>query len=319
MTEPAARLQPVPNAGEWQLAGRQWASHLDAEGKQPTTLEAYNKSLKRLAAWALGQGLGSPQDITKQHLEQFFGWSLHRTTARGVQAAPAGVAKDFRHLRVFFRWLATLDDENGISVMHGMKEPHVPEQPVPVLDDDELRALLKACRGTGFTERRDAAIIRLFFDTGIRISEMAGIKQSKINWDDQLIMVLGKGGRERPVRFSSKTAEALYAYLRARAKHKDRRLDALWLAGHPHRGAVGTDGIRQMLTRRAEVAGVEGIHAHRFRHTAASNYIWQGGQEGNAMELFGWKTRSMLDRYGRSARQRRALDEAKRLAIGDRI
>lgn len=52
-----------------------------------------------------------------------------------------------------------------------MKPPHVPEQPVAVLADEQLRALLTACKGNEFTERRDTALIRLLVDTGIRSSD----------------------------------------------------------------------------------------------------------------------------------------------------
>lgn len=60
--------------------------------------------------------------------------------------------------------------------MARMKPPHIPEEPPEVLSDDELRRLLKACEGSDFYSRRDMAIIRLFLDTGIRRSELAGLK-----------------------------------------------------------------------------------------------------------------------------------------------
>jgi integrase len=61
------------------------------------------------------------------------------------------------------------------SPMAGMNPPQIPDEPPPVLTDDELRRLLKSCEGRDFADRWDAAILRLFLDTGVRVSEAAGI------------------------------------------------------------------------------------------------------------------------------------------------
>jgi site-specific recombinase XerC len=113
--------------------------------------------------------------------------------------------------------------------MAGMNPPHIPDEPPPVLTDDELRRLLKACEGRDFADRRDAAIIRLFLDTGIRVSESAGIMlPGDLDLDDQAV-VLGKGRRPRAVPFGRKTALALDRYLRLRASHHLAHLPNLWL------------------------------------------------------------------------------------------
>lgn len=314
-----ARLAAVADDATWITFARQWKRSLAARNVADSTIDAYQASLRRLVAWALAHGFESPEDMTAEDLEDYFGWALSRTTRRGQKASPAAVAKDFRHSRVFFNWLATIDDPKGISIMTGLSAPKVPEQPVEILTDQQLRNLLRACAGPGFTERRDTAIIRLFLDTGIRRAELAGITLDDVDLDEQLVTVMGKGRRRRPVPYGAKTAEALDAYLRARARHKDRRRSELWLAGYPHRGALGYDGLSQMLGRRAEAAGVPGVFAHRFRHTAASAFLEAGGSEGDAMRIFGWQTRTMVDRYGASAAGRRAIAAARKLSVGDRI
>jgi integrase len=106
---------------------------------------------------------------------------------------------------------------------------------------------------------------------------------------------------------------------RARSRHKDKRLPNLWLASEDRRGTLGSNGVAQMIERRATVAGVTGAHAHRFRHTAAHAWFSAGGSEGQAMLLFGWTSRDMCDRYGKSAATERAVEAARRLSPGDRI
>jgi integrase len=78
-----------------------------------------------------------------------------------------------------------------------------------------------------------------------------------------------------------------------------------------------TSGIGQMLTRRGAQAGVDHVHPHRFRHTFASGWLSGGGNEGDLMQLAGWKSRDMLDRYGASAAAARARDAHKRMSPGD--
>jgi integrase len=78
-------------------------------------------------------------------------------------------------------------------------------------------------------------------------------------------------------------------------------------------------GIAQMIERRCERAGIGRIHPHQLRHTAAHVWMANGGGETDAMRLFGWKSRSMLSRYGASAADERARDAHRRLALGDRV
>ena len=73
------------------------------------------------------------------------------------------------------------DGELDRSPMEKMSPPAVPEQPVPVLDDDELARLLETCAGNTFENRRDTAIIRLFLDTGMRAGELVGLTLDDID------------------------------------------------------------------------------------------------------------------------------------------
>ena len=71
------------------------------------------------------------------------------------------------------------------------------------------------------------------------------------------------------------------------------------------RGRYGS-GIAQMLKRRCRKAGIDELHPHQFRHTAAHRWLVRGGSEGDAMRLLGWRSRVMLDRYGAALAASRA-------------
>jgi integrase/recombinase XerC len=130
-----------------------------------------------------------------------------------------------------------------------MRPPIVPEQPVPIFPADSPRRLLAACAGRGFEARRDTAII-------------------------MLLLVLGKGRRERALPFGHKAGEALEHYLRVRARHKHADLPWLWIG---LKGRLTAHGLAMMLRRRGRQAGLPGLHPHQFRHTFAHQWLAEGG------------------------------------------
>lgn len=167
-----------------------------------------------------------------------------------------------------------------------------------------------------FDDRRDTAIVRLFLDTGMRLSEMAGLTLSDIDLDADVALVLGKGRRPRTCPFGDKTAQAIERYLRERSKHRLASSNQLWIGG---RGDMTDNGIGQMLRRRAKEAGLEHLHPHMFRHTFAHRWLADGGQEQDLMRLAGWRSREMLARYGASAADQRAREAHRRMRLGDRL
>src|SRR5712691_6300935 len=127
--------------------------------------------------------------------------------------------------------------------MARLKPPHVPEKPVPVVAEEQLRLLLATCRGRSFEDRRDEAIIRLLADTGIRRGELLGLSVDDVLFDERLISVLRKGRRRREVPFGVKTAKALDRYDMQRAGHAHANRTDYWLA---RKGRFTESGVAGM-------------------------------------------------------------------------
>jgi site-specific recombinase XerD len=298
----------APLAQSWDLA-------LRADGYAKNTLTSYANALRRLTNWLAlhHEGVG-PVDVNRNHLRA---WIVDTREAQS-----SGTARSwFAGVRHFFRWMVA-EGERDDDPTEGIKTPAPNDQITPMLADDDIRLLLGTCTDSSFISRRDTAIIYMFADGGLRLAELASLELDAVDVRNRIVFVEGKGSnrsgpRRRAVPLGVKAARALDRYLRARAKHPYANMPQLWLGGRgrPH---LSIHGVPAMLKRRGARAGVQ-LHPHMFRHGWASAFRSAGGSEGDLMVLGGWRSRMMLDRYGKVAAGQRAREAYQRLSYGDRL
>jgi integrase/recombinase XerC len=118
----------------------------------------------------------------------------------------------YKALQQFFGWLVA-EGEIGRSPMSEVPKPTAVQELVEVLSDEETRRILEGCQGRDFVQLRDQALVRMFYNTGGRLSEVGDLLLPDVDLDTDSVVLTGKGGKQRRVRFGAKTAVALRRYV----------------------------------------------------------------------------------------------------------
>lgn len=308
-----AKLALVEGGAEGDLGVliESWKRDLEGPGdKSPNTVKLYIGTALQLHAFLVAEKRpATAASITTADLEAYL-VAVRERTSRSTAATR------YAHLVQMFRWLKQ-EGEIEANPMTDIKRPKPEERPVAVISLEDIKLLLATCKGPGFEEKRDTAIIRLLLDGGVRRSELANVKfPEDVDLERKRFYVYGKGRRERWVPIGRSAMRDLDRYLRARRRHKHAGSPYLWLGVKGH---LSGSGMAQMLERRCIEAGLQHLHLHQFRHTFCHQWMLQGGDILELARMTGWSSTQMAARYGASAATERAHLSHGRLSPGDLV
>lgn len=297
--DPNATVRPVADTGidpgdvalieSWQL---------NLYDRSARTRHVYTQAVSWWAGWLAEQGLGL-LTASKQDAERWIR-SMQQRGLKGstirIRMIPVGV---------FYKW-AVAEGELEASPVERVTVKKTVDPAPDTLTPAQVAALLKACEGTAFKDRRDLAIIRLMLATGLRASETCALELRDLDLANRIAAVRhGKGDKQRAVRFDPATAAALDRYRRVRARHRLAPSPLLWLGQRGPLTAAG--GLPDIMESRGAKAGIEHLFPHMLRHTWADRWLGAGGQEGDLKVLGGWESDQVMRRYGSARAADRAL------------
>lgn len=146
---------------------------------------------------------------------------------------------------------------------------------------------------------RDCAILELLYASGLRVSELVGLDLRKVNFGDGIVLVRGKGNKERIVPFGSKAREAMTAYLPAREKVlRDHKTASTALFLNARSGRLTTRSIDRLLKKYIRQFGPNvKVSPHSLRHAFASHLLAEGADLRAIQEMLGHKSLSTTQKY----------------------
>ena len=277
----------------------------------PHTVRAYESDLTQFVAH-----VAADRGVKRSELEPA---ALDRTAVRGflgeIHAAGQSrgtAARKLAAVRTFLRYLRReelIEHDPGALVGTPKREVRMPAH----LSEKEMAQLLEAPDLSGPLGRRDQAVLELFYASGLRLSELAGLDLADLNLSGKMVRVLGKGGKERLVPFNGTTAAAIRTYLKdreqlvqqpsARRGHDTARRGS----GRRHRdplfvnyrgGRLTTRSIDRLVRRHVGAAGSRtGISPHALRHSFATHLLQRGADLRAIQELLGHARLSTTQRY----------------------
>jgi len=300
----------APNSGPGSIPDddliRGFLLALEAGGRKPRTLFIYEDSIRKLSDFSREHSFPSLVTMDRNTIRHWLA-SLHQQGNK-----PATVSIRYRSLNRFFRWCVA-EGERADNPMDHVEPPIIPSEIQPYYQPNDVETVIKSIGRSTPYNLRDAAVVMILFDTGVRASELCGMKSDDMDWRDKTILVTGKASKQRRVSIGNNSAMAIERYLRKRRT----KSDWLWLGSGNK--PLTTNGLRMMLQRRFNEAGIKFRGAHAFRRGFAMEYLASGGQEGDLKELGGWQDYAMVSRYAKANAGERAIKAHKKLSPGDKL
>ncbi|MFV0339844.1 MAG: site-specific tyrosine recombinase XerD [Parachlamydiaceae bacterium] len=254
------------------------------KGLSENTRKAYQRDITAFLAF-LQQNGAALDDVTEPILSNFLEY------LQGKKFAPASCGRTLIALKVFFRFLKRegVLDENPA---YYLSSPKLWQMLPEVLSEEEAKALLDAPDRSSKEGARDAAILELLYSSGMRVSELCGLKLKDV--EDTFIKVFGKGSKERLVPIGEPAIKALDHYL-GQWRGDD---EAVFLFVTQQSKPINRQNVWSLVRSYAKAAGLHKlVTPHTLRHTYATHMLNHGADLRIIQELLGHASISSTERY----------------------
>jgi integrase/recombinase XerC len=263
----------------------------------PHTLRAYQREVSNFAAYLVAQrGAGvKMQDIDHLQIRGYLGELYDRGLAK------ASVARSLAAVRSWFQWMARAGhvNSNPAALVATPKLPkHLPR--VPSIEQMNHLVETVSSEDAAAWPERDRVIFELLYGCGIRNAELVGLNLTDLHWAREVILVRGKGRKQRYVPLGDAAADAIRAYLPSRTiklagKANEALLLNLRLRGT---GRLTTRSVGRIVKQISLAKGLPAeIHPHTLRHAFGTHMLEEGADLRAIQELLGHERLSTTQRY----------------------
>ncbi|MCX6122908.1 MAG: site-specific tyrosine recombinase XerD [Ignavibacteriales bacterium] len=246
------------------------------------TLTSYKFDFTKYRGFLITIGIQTASDVSEEHISKFLA-VLHRE-----KLSPRSVARTLSTIRGFHRYLLGEEEvrDDPTQIIDSPKqEKNLPD----VLNIFEVDEILKQPDTSHRLGIRDRAMLETLYATGIRVSELVNLKQSNLMIEDGLVLVYGKGSKERLVPIGRSARQWIEEYQKQSRVHLVKTgtsQDVLFLNV---RGTKLTrDMIRKLVEKYSLAAGIgKKVHPHTFRHSFATHLLEGGADLRAVQEMLG--------------------------------
>jgi len=258
-----------------------------ARGLSTRTVEYYADELRSLQTYLEAHGVCDLSTLTASHLRQYLIDLAKRRNPGGVHCA-------YRAARAFLRWAWCEYNLDAPSPIDRVKPPRLSSEPLQPLPLSDLKAMLTTCERRTWAGDRDRALLLCLLDTGARASEFVALNVDDVNLSTGSVIIRkGKGGKARVAFLGAVARRELLRWLRFRGDAPG----ALWTTTDGRRLAY--EGLRKLVTRRAQAAGVPVPSLHSFRRAFCLAMLRGGADLVSLSRIMGHADVSLIARYAR--------------------
>lgn len=191
-------------------------------------------------------------------------------------------------LRSWFQWLAGrkyIPEDPAQGVLPSKLQTHLPD----TLNESEVRTLIESVDGNQSLDRRDRAMLELFYASGLRLGEILSARLENLNLDEGWIRITGKGGKTRVAPIGSEARQRLSDYLEHARPALVKPRTQSWIFLSERGGSLSPSRVQQILKERASRAGLDParIHPHLLRHSFATHLLGNGADLRVIQEMLG--------------------------------
>jgi integrase/recombinase XerD len=251
------------------------------DGASPRTLDAYDRDLTRLAAWAAAKQIDTPGALSPAALREF----VYHLKDLGL--APSSIRRSVSAIRTYFKFLLA----EGLVQADPSERLDTPKKwrTLPeVLSVDEVERLLASISLDEPLVFRDRAMLELAYGAGLRVSEWIGIETKDVLLEDAIIRVFGKGSKERLVPIGRSAIGAVGLYLRELRPRLERGEGKGKLFLNARGKPLSRMGAWQILRKYVELAGItKRVSPHTLRHSFATHLLEGGADLRAVQEMLG--------------------------------